>query len=291
LQFLAGLTTSRTITLNQGEGTFDTNGNNVTPAGAIGGNGELIKLGAGTLTLSHANTYSGETALDAGTLDVAALGAAGTGKITFATGSEALNIENAALSNHNFANTILDFGNGDLIDLIGLAFALGAKASYNARADILKVTSHGVTDTLTLVNPASANFMLQSDGNGGTEIVLTQSAGHGHDMTTSDFVPLVAVSTPAQLAKAGHGHVFESGFKKKAGVGQSCPGAPTKSTPSSHATHETIIAAHRPSSMAGAAPSGGVQDRSSNSWRRGLRRYGIAAVLSGSRSACVIVVE
>src|SRR6185369_12167176 len=49
LQFLAGFTTNRTVTLSAGGGTFDTNGNNATLAGAIGGAGGLTKVGAGTM--------------------------------------------------------------------------------------------------------------------------------------------------------------------------------------------------------------------------------------------------
>jgi autotransporter-associated beta strand protein len=83
LQFLADgfSTTDRQIVLNA-NGTFDTNGYNATLGGLISGNGELIKSGAGELTLSHANAYGG-TLLNGGTLDLAALGAAGAGPITF----------------------------------------------------------------------------------------------------------------------------------------------------------------------------------------------------------------
>jgi len=67
LQFLSGFTTNRVVTLNAGGGTFDTNGNGATLAGEIGGDGGLTKVGAGTLVLSGANTYSGGTTLAAGT--------------------------------------------------------------------------------------------------------------------------------------------------------------------------------------------------------------------------------
>ena len=54
--------------LGAGGGTFDTNGNNVTLASAITGSGGLAKQGLGTLNLTGANTYTGGTAVLAGTL-------------------------------------------------------------------------------------------------------------------------------------------------------------------------------------------------------------------------------
>ena len=65
-----------------GGGTFDTHGNNVTLASAIGGPGQLLKSGNGELTLNGTNTYSGGTLVTGGTLlftSDANLGAAGTG--------------------------------------------------------------------------------------------------------------------------------------------------------------------------------------------------------------------
>ena len=51
---------------------IDTNGQNVTFAKmALSGAGGLIKLGAGKLTLSAANTFAGATSINAGTLDLA----------------------------------------------------------------------------------------------------------------------------------------------------------------------------------------------------------------------------
>jgi autotransporter-associated beta strand protein len=56
--------------------TLDTNGNNVTLASplAVGGfaTGSLVKSGAGTLTLAAANTYTGNTTIEQGTLELPA---------------------------------------------------------------------------------------------------------------------------------------------------------------------------------------------------------------------------
>lgn len=61
--------------------TFDTQANNVTLASIISGLGGIAKAGSGTLTLSAANTYSGGTAVNVGTLQ-ATNGAGGTSSIT-----------------------------------------------------------------------------------------------------------------------------------------------------------------------------------------------------------------
>ena len=144
------------------------------------GFGIFEKTGSSTWTLTGTTTATTSWTLKEGTLDVATLGAAGTGAITFAQGSETLKIENAALANHNFGNAIVDFNKSDVIDLTGFAFAPGTTASYNARTGILTVTTHnvadtltdGVTDTLTLVHPAGHSFEAVNDGNGGTAILL-----------------------------------------------------------------------------------------------------------------------
>ncbi len=57
--------------------------------GLIGGSGGLTKIGAGTLTLSGTNTYTGGTFLNAGTLAISADGNLGdaAGRVTFNGGT------------------------------------------------------------------------------------------------------------------------------------------------------------------------------------------------------------
>ncbi|MDT8390026.1 MAG: autotransporter-associated beta strand repeat-containing protein [Lentisphaeria bacterium] len=61
------------ITLNaSGGGAFDTNGNTLTLNGAINGDGDLQKIGAGTLVLSGGGTMSGDLTVAGGTVQLGA---------------------------------------------------------------------------------------------------------------------------------------------------------------------------------------------------------------------------
>jgi fibronectin-binding autotransporter adhesin len=86
LQFASGfnLDPTRTITLNAGGGTIDTQAFNTTISQVIGGTGGLTKAGSGTLTLSANNNYTGPTNVNAGTLLVT--GSTGSGAVTVGSG-------------------------------------------------------------------------------------------------------------------------------------------------------------------------------------------------------------
>ncbi len=89
LRAAASFSTARTISLLAGGGIIDTNGFNLTLSGRIINSGGLTKAGLGTLVLSGANTYTGGTTLNGGTISVSAdnnLGAA-SGGLTFNGGT------------------------------------------------------------------------------------------------------------------------------------------------------------------------------------------------------------
>ena len=65
----ADMTVAKNATL-VGNVIFDSNGNKMTISSILSGNGGLTKEGAGTLTLSGANTYTGDTVVKGGTLDI-----------------------------------------------------------------------------------------------------------------------------------------------------------------------------------------------------------------------------
>ena len=75
LQYLAGFTSTRSVTLNAGGGIFDTNGIDAILSGNIIGAGGFTKIGTGELTLTGANTYTGATAINGGVLIVTGVGA------------------------------------------------------------------------------------------------------------------------------------------------------------------------------------------------------------------------
>src|SRR5262249_13787991 len=87
------ITTSGALIFNRSDGR--------TLANAIGGSGEVRKIGSGTLTISGANTYSGPTKVLAGTLVVtssASLGALPGGPVNIASGA-AIDLSGDAVAN------------------------------------------------------------------------------------------------------------------------------------------------------------------------------------------------
>jgi autotransporter-associated beta strand protein len=78
---------------------------------AIAGNGQLIKQGSGSLTLNGANSYTGGTTFNGGTVTIGNASAFGTGLVTLNGGT----LNNSA--NIGMANGILVSGNGGTVQL------------------------------------------------------------------------------------------------------------------------------------------------------------------------------
>ncbi len=90
---------SITLTGSGGNATVDTTGGDIGLAGLLSGSGGLNKTGPGTLTLSAANTYSGDTAVSGGTLQLPSgqlksgnvlVGSGGTGTMLQSGGTNAV---------------------------------------------------------------------------------------------------------------------------------------------------------------------------------------------------------
>ncbi|MGD0899855.1 MAG: autotransporter-associated beta strand repeat-containing protein, partial [Thermoguttaceae bacterium] len=159
---------ARTITINAGGATIDTGGNNVTLANPIGngGAGGFTKVGSGTLTLTAANTYTGDTTISAGALQL------GDGTATNGSVAGTIDIiDNGTLVLANpgaqtYAESIID--NGTLV------FANSSAQTYAA----VIAGSGGLTKegagTLTL--SGQSTYAGQTDIGGGTLQLGTDNA-------------------------------------------------------------------------------------------------------------------
>ena len=172
------------ITFGSGNDTLDTNGNNVTFASALTGNGTMIKAGAGTLTLTQASQYTGGTIVSAGLINFNSLNNFGTGNIslkggglqwapgtnedissqlnpvlngfnaTFAT-TNVLGTNNGIVFSANGTSALTDgtFGNN-----ITVTFVQGSGSANIA----LSLAINGTNYTVTLPTDSNSNAVAQS---------------------------------------------------------------------------------------------------------------------------------
>ena len=214
------LSTSSAITVN-GSLAFNrsddiTQGTHFSTA-AIGGAGSLVQNGTGNLTLNAANTYSGGTTLNTGTLVIGHAGAAGSGTITQANATSLLKFDTVgtitnAMSVHNVLatqsatlsgaitvnNATWDIDTGDTLTISGNVsgsggftkngggtLVLSGSNSYNGSTVI-----NAGTLNVTTANALGSNNTVQI--NGGTLLVGADDAINGKQITLNGTNTTVA---------------------------------------------------------------------------------------------------
>ena len=152
------MSSSRTILLNGGGGTFDTQTNTDTLNGVISGVGSLTKISSGTLILTAGNTYGGGTNIDGGTLQMGATGSIpSTGVVFIASG--------ATFDLHGFNETI---GN---LSGAGTVLTGGAKLTVgDASNETFSGMITGAGGSLTKVGTGTLFLSGSSSYSGGTTI-------------------------------------------------------------------------------------------------------------------------
>ena len=167
------------IDVQAGTLTFDQDSDPALPADAtvataITGAGAVIKTDDGKLTLSASNSLSGGITIEEGKLELGTAGSAGSGAITFAATAghtATLALEAAAQPAHIgvFADTLVNFGAGDALDIEGLD-STGARIVFSAVNDTLYLFAGGKVEEFTLSGTISPTYYAHSDNAGGTLI-------------------------------------------------------------------------------------------------------------------------
>ncbi|WP_397389990.1 autotransporter outer membrane beta-barrel domain-containing protein [Polynucleobacter sp.] len=166
-----------------GTATVDTNGNSLGLSGIISGSGALTKVGAGTLALSGANTYTGDTNINAGSIIL-------TGSITSNT--------------HVAAGGMLQ-GDGTINGAV--ANAGNIRPSFNGSATTLTINGNYVGNSGTFTSnvwgpntsPIADQLIISGAGNaasGTTGIVAVDRGGLGKPISGNE-IPLVTVASGA----------------------------------------------------------------------------------------------
>jgi autotransporter-associated beta strand protein len=174
---------ARALTISSGAtATIDTQGNDVAIAGVIGGSGGLTKIGAGGLTLSGTNTYTGGTTLVAGTLNAGSsspLGASGGysgGGLNLVGGT--FDVSGNALTLYSLygsAGTITNNGTGTALTVLSGSFS-GAINDGDGSLSLMK-SGDGIL-SLSGPNTYSAGTYVT-----GGSLALGGSNSHAYSLT------------------------------------------------------------------------------------------------------------
>ena len=166
---------SRPIVIDTAGGTLDTQGYNTTIAQGITGSGDFTKLGSGALTLSGDSTFSGETTLAQGSIDVTGSLA---GDVTARSGT-------ALSGTGSVGSTTLDEGS-----------TLTVGSATQDDTTLATFTINGALDNSGTVNlsrsqlQAGNQLKVNGDYKGGSDSQMNLSTVLGDDNSQTDHVSI-----------------------------------------------------------------------------------------------------
>ena len=216
----ATASTDRNFTINTGKtATFDVTTNNLTVSGAsTATNGALTKIGNGTLTLSGANAYTGQTTVSGGTLSI--------GAAERISNSSSLLVNGGAFDLNGFDETVaavtISSGslNGTSNTLTGSSYALQG-GSVNAKLGAGAITVSTGTTTLGSAGRLNSSSSLAVGSGqlslGGNESVASYVqtggtlGGSGQTLTSAATFDLQAGTVNANLGGSGIGLTKSTG--------------------------------------------------------------------------------
>ncbi|MGX1744293.1 autotransporter outer membrane beta-barrel domain-containing protein [Bosea sp. NPDC055353] len=202
-QSIGSLAGSGAVTLGGGTLTTGSDNNSTTFSGVISQAGGLVKLGSGALTLSGANTYSGGTSLNAGTLVMNNGSALGTGTLSLNGGT--LKIDGGIFAN---TNSVLITNAGGTVDVATGSLDLSGNITDGAggAAGTLTITSSGGLGTVAFGgnNTYSAATHVQANTILGAGSSMAFSGRSHHDV---DGILVLAGFSNSVASLAGTGTV------------------------------------------------------------------------------------
>lgn len=192
-----------------------TNADNVDArlTGLLTGTGSVIKEGAGRLELTAANTYSGTTQVNAGSLSIASGGTTGTGAVSVAANAALMGTGIVQGSSVTLANNaVLHAGNGSSsTDMGTLTFQTSAQAVYDLQSgssitlDIQNANNHGSID------PTFGGNAIGSTGYNAYVDAFSGLGTGAHDLLVFD------AATGSKLTFSGDLSVRPEGFTAEMG--------------------------------------------------------------------------